>query len=559
MALAADEAPSSQVEPLAEEREAEGDGTPSLPVRSSADYHSDQDDDDLALPTTQEEGEQLLTEKQQRRSRASSTASSVAGAFDFGQRLIHLAHSSDEARYSNGARMKQTDEPIGIVAGVALIVGMQIGSGIFSSPGVVAKETGSVGSALLLWTGAGFLSWAGASSFAELGSALPMNGGAQAYLSAAFGPLPAYCFSFTAVTALKPGSQAIISIICGEYLCRLFYHTAFSPDPKEAARGVPTFAIKLTAIVSLVLISGMQMWSSKAGTRAQLVLTVFKVLAIVLVFVGGLVFLGLGKQASVFGFAGSAQRPEGYALALFSALWTFDGWDQCNYVSKDCKPGTLPIIINSSLATVMVLFVCANISYFLVLPFNIATASSTIGLDFGRAIAGPLGGVIFALIVSVSCIGALNGSLYTSSRLIVAAGEQGFLPKLFANYNLRQSTPINGILLSSALSFVFILFGDFAHLTLFYGVCAWTWNLLVVLGLLALRVREPSLKRPYRTWLSTPILFASTALFLIVLSCFSKPWESLAAFVFCVAGAVPYYFQTRNQNNDHENAVLEMT
>jgi hypothetical protein len=40
----------------------------------------------------------------------------------------------------------------------------------------------------------------------------------------------------------------------------------------------------------------------------------------------------------------------------------------------------------------------------------------------------------------------------------------------------------------------------------------------------------PHAHRPYRVFLPTPILFASTALFLIVLSCFSKPLESLAAF-----------------------------
>lgn len=78
--------------------------------------------------------------------------------------------------------------------------------------------------------------------------------------------------------------------------------------------------------------------------------------------------------------------------------------------------------------------------------------------------------------------------------------------------------------------------------------------------------------RPYRTFLATPILFAATALFLIILSCFSKPLESLAAFrsslppqssatasepridrastfaVFCIAGAVPFYFQNRRSN-----------
>ncbi|KWU44069.1 amino acid transporter, partial [Rhodotorula sp. JG-1b] len=431
-------------------------------------------------------------------------------------------------------------EHMSLIGGMALIVGIVIGSGIFSSPGVVAKETGSVGSALLVWAGAGLLSWAGGSSFAELGVMLPNNGGHQVYLAAAFGDLAAYCYSFSAVTALKPGSQAISA----EYLCRIFFHTAFEADPRAAAREIPTYAVKLVAIAGLFMISALHAWSTKAGKRTQVIVTVFKVLALVLVFIGGLTHIIISKPASDFSFAESSSKPAGYALALFSALWTFDGWDAANYIARDISPGSLPLIINSSLGVIVVLFLLANVSYFLVLPFDIATGTTTIGLDFGRALAGPVGGLVFAIIVSISALGALNGTLYTSSRLIVAASEQGFLPRLFANFNERQKTPINGILLSSALSTVFICLGDFSNLTLFYGVCAWVWNFLVVIGLLVLRVQQPTLKRqvpPYKTFIATPIAFASTALFLIVLSCFSKPWQSLAAFAFCVAGVVPYY------------------
>jgi len=77
--------------------------------------------------------------------------------------------------------------------------------------------------------------------------------------------------------------------------------------------------------------------------------------------------------------------------------------------------------------------------------------------------------------------------------------------------------------------------------------------------LLVLRVREPSLKRPYRTLLATPILFASTALFLIVLSCFSKPWESLAAFLFIFAGCVPYYFNQRRARQEEARETIELS
>lgn len=45
---------------------------------------------------------------------------------------------------------------------MALVVGMQVGSGIFSSPGVVVSQVGSVGASLIVWTVSGLLAWTGA-------------------------------------------------------------------------------------------------------------------------------------------------------------------------------------------------------------------------------------------------------------------------------------------------------------------------------------------------------------------------------------------------------------
>ena len=59
------------------------------------------------------------------------------------------------------------------------------------------------------------LAWTGASSFAELGAAIPLNGGAQAYLAYAYNPLVSYLFAWTAISALKPGGHAIVALIFG--------------------------------------------------------------------------------------------------------------------------------------------------------------------------------------------------------------------------------------------------------------------------------------------------------------------------------------------------------
>lgn len=83
---------------------------------------------------------------------------------------------------SNDDDPDQRHHQLGILEAIALVIGMQIGSGIFSSPGVIVHSTKSVGSSLVVWLVSGVLSWTGASSYAELGSMIPQNGGSQAYL-----------------------------------------------------------------------------------------------------------------------------------------------------------------------------------------------------------------------------------------------------------------------------------------------------------------------------------------------------------------------------------------
>ena len=83
-----------------------------------------------------------------------------------------------------------------------------------SSPGVVVANTHSIGASLTVWLSAGLLAWTGASSFAELGSSIPVNGGAQAYLQYSYGPLASYLFAWTAISALKPGTQPDCRLEC---------------------------------------------------------------------------------------------------------------------------------------------------------------------------------------------------------------------------------------------------------------------------------------------------------------------------------------------------------
>ena len=127
-------------------------------------------------------------------------------------------------------------------------------------------------------------------------------------------------------------------------------------------------------------------------------------------------------------FQDSSHSPSAYSLALYSGLWALDGWDQANYVGGEMKNPArdIPRAIHGSMAVVLVsnrnavleymniddfqvLFLLANVSYFVVLDKDTVGLSNTVALDFGRALFGPAGGVVFAVMVAISCFGVLNG------------------------------------------------------------------------------------------------------------------------------------------------------
>ncbi|PPQ66072.1 hypothetical protein CVT26_010814 [Gymnopilus dilepis] len=448
---------------------------------------------------------------------------SVSG-FDFQHDLLPLSASVTDP---GTLHAEGTEKSISLINGIALIVGLQIGSGIFSSPGVVVANTHSVGASLLVWLASGLLAWTGASSFAELGSAIPQNGGAQAYLSYAYGPLISYLFAWTAIIALKPGGNAVISLIFAEYLNRMIWHTTrveVSPDD------IPQWAIKLTATGAVLIVTALCVGAQKLGTRVAVIFTTVKIMVTVL----GIVQLVRGKASTSLReplFEGSSTSPSSYSLAFYSGLWAFDGWDQANFVGGEMtRPEkNIPRAIHSSMILVTLLFLLANVSYFVVLDKDIVGLSNTVAMDFGRALFGPIGGSLFAFTVAFSCFGALNGSFFTSSRLVYAAGRERYLPAVFGKLHSSRRTPLNAALLQAGITITFIMIGSgFRSLINFSVVASWAFYFLTVLGLVILRIKEPMLERPYKTWITTPLIFCAVALFLLCMPIIAAPKEAAA-------------------------------
>src|SRR5207247_4010173 len=105
---------------------------------------------------------------------------------------------------------------------VLIVVGVTIGSGIFTVPRAVLRQSGGdLGVALLVWLLGSVLALLGALTFGELGAMLPDAGGSYVYVREAFGSLPAFLLGWTLFLAINTGSTATLAVAFAHYLGEL--------------------------------------------------------------------------------------------------------------------------------------------------------------------------------------------------------------------------------------------------------------------------------------------------------------------------------------------------
>ncbi|KAG5950718.1 hypothetical protein E4U53_004518 [Claviceps sorghi] len=515
---------------------------------------------------------------------------SVSSTFDFASNLFPLSSTTGAGGYTPigaptsgarsggalGAGSLEKHKTLTYLNGLSLIIGLIIGSGIFSSPSQISSKVGSPGAALVVWVVAGILAWTGAASYAELGGAIPLNGGAQVYLAKTFGELSGFLFTWTAVLVLKPGSAAIIAIIMAEYFVRAIIGAE--------AEYVNPWVDKSVALAGILLVTLLNCVSTRLGTRINDLLMFLKFVALLFVTVVGIVVAVTGHTfngekdvawKAKDWFNDTSTDLSNWAVALYGGLWAYDGWDNTNYVVGEFRNPSrdLPRVIHTAMPLVIISYVLANVAYFLVLPVEQVNSSDTVAVMFGSKVFGPIGSIVLALVVSASCLGALTSSTFTAGRLVYVAGKEGYIPAVFGKIGVRVGnqdqglssqrsrscisrklghafgdgdmglffTPIYALVLNGIITAVYCVVGEFPTLVTFYGVAGYTFYFCTVLGIIVLRVKEPQLERPYKTWITTPIIFCCVSLFLLSRAVFARPIQTLAVVGFVIAG-IPVYF-----------------
>ncbi|CAD6579529.1 MAG: hypothetical protein ASARMPRED_009173 [Alectoria sarmentosa] len=443
----------------------------------------------------------------------------------------------------------ETNSPLGYFVGpitvMFLNISTMIGTGVYSTPATILKDTGSVGVALLYWPLGFLISLSSLTVYLEYAACFPNRSGAEVvYLEQAY-PRPIYFFpvafafqsvilSFSSGNAIGEslsimhptgGWLTLRLVVLAEYLFAINGHTPSAWELKGAAVAGYTVAVLLVT------------FHTRAGFLLSNGIGLVKVMTLIFIGIAGLVVLGgntsVQNPTANFhnAFQGTTNSGYGVTNALVKVIFAYSGYSSAFTVVNEVKNPVKTIRNNSfiSLFVVAILYQLANIAYFAAVSKTELKTSKQIAASlFFQKVFGSSGAVRgLNFLIALSAFGNLIAVLLGQSRVIRECGRQGVLPfPRFWASTRPFGTPLVPYLVKWTMTILMILAppaGDAFNFIVDVQVYpSSVFALFLAAGLYAIRYRRRKLglARPdFRAWDVSVIFNVAANLFLVIM-----PW-----------------------------------
>ncbi|MGH7548177.1 MAG: APC family permease [Gemmatimonadales bacterium] len=407
--------------------------------------------------------------------------------------------------------MTELKRSLGLVDGLAMVVGIMVGSGIFRTPGLVAAQLGRPWLTFVAWVLGGAVAFLGALCFAELATRHPKAGGKYVYVREAFGRRAAFVVGWVEGLAIYPVAIAAIAVVAGEYAGRL---------AGLGAGGTRWMGVGLAALFTGINLAGVATgrWVQNGVTAAKLL-----VLAgvVVLAFAAG---DGAGWRSTLPTAPAGLAIVTALALAFQAVVWTYYGYlDVAKIAEEVVEPGrTLPRVLLGGIAIVAALYLLLNAAFFQVLPIDRIAASNLVPGDVVGVVTGAGGGAVVAGLALLVVLASLNGNVFVTPRVIFGLAREGLGPAALARVN-RGGSPWAATLLVGVVVMLLAATGTFESLLGLAIVQVVVIDSVAVLTLFRLRRREPSAPFSVPWFPVVPIVFIAVYLVLFAATAWAQP------------------------------------
>ena len=416
---------------------------------------------------------------------------------------------------------------------ICIIVGIIIGAGIYEVTPTVASCMGGGKGILAIWLAGGLLALTGALCYAELATAYPQEGGDYVYQSRAYGSWAGYLFGWSQLVIIRPGDIALMAFVFARYAMTLYapYKNMF-----------PVYAAIAVAVLTAINILGV-----KQGKWTQNLLTVIKSFGILAIIVAGLFAPGrnpMPAETATITFGG-------LELALILVLFTFGGWNEMAYVAAEVKEPRRNIVRSLVIGTILVtgLYIMINGSFLHALGQEKMISSQAIAVDTLETVAPGIAARMISIIICISALGAVNGLIFTGSRISYAMGAEHRSFRGLGNWSPRFGTPVWALIVQGCLSLLILLLaGSFIDTILYTAPVVWLFFLATGISVFVLRHKEPKTERPYKiSWFPLPaIIFCASCIFMVYSSVTyalaMKPIGLITVVCVLISGVFVYWF-----------------
>lgn len=420
--------------------------------------------------------------------------------------------------YRRAMTMPPSRRALGPAAALAAVVANIVGTGVFTTLGLLVQQTTDGFVLLALWTVGGLIALAGALTYGELSAAIGGSGGEYRFLSRVYHPTVGAVAGWVSIVAGFAAPVALAAMALGRY-------------------AGPLLGVKPTSlgVFSILAATGLHLLAPAIGGRVQVVVTTLKVMLIVAFIAIGVA----GGAPSGLSFAPTAQSwgvvaSGPFALSLIFVSYAYSGFNAAVYFQAEVVDAerNVPRALVKGTLIVIGLYIAINWVFLRSTPTSFLAGQVEVGAIVASRVLGDSGARVMSGCIAVLLISTISAMTLAGPRVIESMAED-IAPLRPLAHRSASGSPRRAVLLQGALALAFVLTDSFEGVLTYAGFTLTLSTLLAVLGVIFLRRQEPGLARPYRVWGYpwTPLFFAAFSLWTLIIVVRDRPVEALGGAV----------------------------